>query len=55
MDEQQFAILMEKLEEIRCGLIDVENALEPKPETFAEGLERLRSRKGVSGSRKSYG
>ena len=28
LDEQQFAILMGKLKEIRCGLIDLENAVQ---------------------------
>ena len=28
MNEQQFAILMEKLEEIRCCIIDVETAVD---------------------------
>ena len=57
MDEHQFVVLIKKLEEICCSLIDVENViqawinLQPKPETFAEGLQKQILQKGVFGER----
>ncbi len=40
MRDEQFSELMGKLEEIRCGIIDIETALENKPEET--NFDRLR-------------
>jgi hypothetical protein len=41
MNDEQFAKLMNVLQEIRCGLIDVENAIEDHAKKITDKLDNL--------------